>query len=411
MGTIAQDMAQLGFASVVAVLHRDRTDEGTAVAGHFSVATGSQLAATSIATGRRGNGRPASARYYPNLGVVYGTVDRAGLAALRADPAVRSVGAPPAFSLIRPVDAPTPATPASLTWGLQALGVDELWDQGLDGTGVRVAHLDTGVDATHPALAGAVGAFAEIDFSGRERPGATAWESDRIFRHGTHTAATIAARPVDGRHVGVAPGATVCSAMVIEGGEVVARILGGLDWALGQNVRVVSMSLGVRGTNAAFTAVVDILRNSGILPVIAVGNEGAGTSRSPGNYPQALSVGAHDEHGAVAGFSSSQRFERRSQPLVPDLVGPGVGVISADQGGGWHELSGSSMATPHVAGLAALLLQARPDATVDQVERAILASATLGSMDAERANRGAISGPRALASLLASRQRARQRLH
>jgi subtilisin family serine protease len=146
-----------------------------------------------------------------------------------------------------------------------------------------------------------------------------------------------------------------------------------------------------------------------MLPVIAVGNEGAGTSRSPGNYPKALSVGAHDEHGAVADFSSSQRFQRRSQPLVPDLVGPGVAVVSADQGGGWHELSGSSMATPHVAGLAALLLQARPDATVDQLERAILTSATLGAMDRERANRGAVNGPRALARLLASRQRAGQR--
>jgi hypothetical protein len=108
VSTIAQDMALLGFAPVVAVLHRDRTDAGPSVTEHFSVAKSSQLAATSRAAAGPTNGHAASARYYRTLGVVYRTVDRNGLAALRADPAVRSVGATPAFSLIRPVDAPAP---------------------------------------------------------------------------------------------------------------------------------------------------------------------------------------------------------------------------------------------------------------------------------------------------------------
>jgi subtilisin len=408
--TIAEEMNALGFASVIAVLARDHTDKGAEVGEHFSVADGSQLAVTSVETAEQAGDdapRPASARYYPNLGVVYGTVDRAGLAGLRADSKVRSVTAAPMFSLIRPVGVAALVTPAaSLTWGLTAIGAQELWDQGLDGTGVRVAHLDTGVDATHPALVDAVQDFAEIDFSGREKPGVKAWESDLTFWHGTHTAGTIAGRPVAGTVVGVAPGATLVSAMVIEGGDVVARILGGMDWALGRQVRVLSMSLGLRGVNASFLQIVDLLRDSNVLPVIAVGNEGPGTSRSPGNYPKALSVGAHDENTAVAGFSSSQRFARRSQPLVPDLVGPGVDVISAGPGGGWHELSGSSMATPHVAGLAALLLQAEPDTTVAALERAILASADRGTMDVERVNRGAVHGPRALAALRSERRAA-----
>ena len=193
----------------------------------------------------------------------------------------------------------------------------------VDGNDVRVAHLDTGVDATHPALAAAVGAFAEIDFSGREKPGATAWESDRIYRHGTHTAATIAARPVDGRHVGVAPGRDCLSAMVIEGGEVVARILGGMDWALGQNVRVRVDVARRPGHPRCVPAVIDILP----LPGDAAGHRrrqrGAGNEPLAGQLPKALSVGAHDEHGAVADFSSSQRFRAGRQPLVPDVVGPG----------------------------------------------------------------------------------------
>ena len=99
-------------------------------------------------------------------------------------------------------------------------------------------------------------------------------------------------------------------------------------------------------------------------------------------------MGAHDSSFAVADFSSSQRFKRRSQPLAPDLVAPGVDVTSAAPGGGWRSLSGSSMATPHVAGLAALLIEARPEARRHAIERAIFGRAPLGAMALERANRG-----------------------
>jgi subtilisin family serine protease len=187
--------------------------------------------------------------------------------------------------------------------------------------------------------------------------------------------------------------------MVIEGGDIVARVLGGMDWAVGERVRVLSMSLGIRGIVDDFLDIVDVLRSNGVLPVVAVGNEGPGTSRSPGNYPSALSVGAHDEQFAVAEFSSSQRFVRRSQPLVPDVVAPGVDVVSAASQGKYQSLSGTSMATPHVAGLAALLVEARPDVTVDRLEEAIFASARPGKMDVERVNRGAVNAVRALAAL------------
>ena len=402
MTSIGQNLSALGFAPVIAVMRRGEEGKAAQTRRHFHAESSSQLSAVSasIAAETGEPVEPAGARVYPNLGVVYGTVDRAGLAALRADPNVGRVTSAPQFSLIRPVDA---AAAVQLTdqqtWGLRALGIPELWAQGLTGTGVRVAHLDTGVAADHPALTTAVAEFAEFGSDGRIVPGAAPRDSDRRDSHGTHTAGTIAGRPVDGRHVGVAPGAELCSAMVIEGGDVVARILGGMDWAVGQGVRVLSMSLGLRGIVNDFLAVVDILRANRVLPVIAVGNEGPGTSRSPGNYPKALSIGAYDEQGRVADFSSSQRFVRRSQPLVPDAVAPGSDVVSAAANGGWQTLSGTSMATPHVAGLAALLLQARPTATVTQVERAILASAELGTMDRERVNRGAVSGPKALARL------------
>ena len=402
MTTIAQTMSAIGFAPVIAVLHGDRKGDTSGLKPHFSAEPGSPLGGASLLVARRAGieqPQPSRARVYPNLGVVYGTVDPAGLAALRADPSVRKVQPANPFSLIRPVAVSDSGLPTERTWGLDAMAVPDLWAQGLTGAGVKIAHLDTGVDAGHPALAGAVTEFAEFDLTGRVITGAAATDSDLRDGHGTHTAATIVGRAVHGRHVGVAPGAELCAAMVIEGGDAVARILGGMDWAVGLGVRVLSMSLGIRGLVSDFLDIVTVLRDSGVLPVMAVGNEGPGTSRSPGNYPTALSVGACDAAGAVADFSSSQRFKRRTQPLAPDLVAPGVEVISAKPGGGWRTLSGSSMAAPHVAGLAALLMQARPQASIAQVERAIFSSAQRGSMDRERANRGAVHAGRALEAL------------
>jgi subtilisin family serine protease len=346
--------------------------------------------------------RPAPVRYFAHLGVLFGTVTREGLAALRADPRVESVTGAPPISLVRPKRVEPGRLVGPHTWGIDALKVPELWKQGLTGKGVLIGHLDTGSDGTHPALREAIRAFAEFDALGRElRPAPAPHDTED---HGTHTAATIAGREHGGHAVGVAPGAGLASAIVIEGGDVVARVLGGMDWAVGQGIRILSMSLGFRGWWEDFLPLVRLLRRRNILPVFAVGNEGPGTSRSPGNYTEALSVGAFDEGGLIAEFSSSQRFRRLRDPIVPDLVAPGVNVISARPGGGYQAMSGTSMATPHVAGLAALLLEAEPKATETQVERAIVRSAILGKgTTRDRAGRGVPDAPRALAILKATK--------
>jgi len=114
-------------------------------------------------------------------------------------------------------------------------------------------------------------------------------------------------------------------------------------------------------------------------------------------------VGAMDRGLVVPYFSSAQRLARRLDPIVPDLIAPGVGIVSARPGGDWRAMDGSSMATPHVAGLAALLLQARPEATVDQLEQAIFASCQRpAGMRSERGGRGLPNAPRALEELLRS---------
>ncbi len=337
-------------------------------------------------------------RYYPNLGVALGTVTREGLAALRADEQVAEVVGTPPIGLIRPTRVRAAALRSTRTWGLVALDAPSLWAQGLTGNGIVVGHLDTGVDGTHPGLRRAIGHFAEFDQLGRQVvPDPKPFDTGE---HGTHTAGTVAGRALNGRNFGVAPGATLASAIVIEGGQVVARIIAGMDWAIGQGVRVLSMSLGLRGWVDDFRVLTRILRQRGVLPVFAVGNEGPGTSRSPGNYPEALSVGAMDRSHGVASFSSSQRFARPDDPVVPDLLAPGVDVLSARPGGGFQTMDGTSMATPHVAGLAALLLEARPSATVDELERALFGSCVLEpGQPPERAGRGLPNGPRALRSL------------
>lgn len=337
-------------------------------------------------------------QYYPNLGVLLGTVTAQGLASLKADDRVAAVGGAPQFSLIRPERVAEGKLAARITWGIEFLLADKLWAQGLSGKGVRVAHLDTGVDGSHPAFKKAIAAFADFDRLGRlVSPTPQPYDSDQ---HGTHTAGTIAGREVQGKAFGVAPGAELASALVIEGGNAAARVLGGLDWALAQGVRVLSMSLGFRGYWEDFIPITQILRTRDVLPVIATGNEGPGTSRSPGNYAEVLSVGAMDEDGKVAHFSSSQEFQRQRDPIVPDLVAPGVGILSAKPEGGYQLMDGTSMATPHIAGLAALLFEAKPTATVDDVETAILNSCRLlPGMSHERANHGVPDATEALALL------------
>lgn len=351
-------------------------------------------------------------RYFPNLGVMFGSCDRAGLTALRQDNDVADVIAPPVLSLIRPVSV-TPvdlkagaaaATAIKTSWGIKRLKAHKLHQQKdatgrfITGEGIIVGHLDTGVDGKHPALKSAIHAFAEFDAMGFEvNPAPEAHDTDE---HGTHTAGTIAGRTAKKRAIGVAPGAKLASAIVIEGGNATARVLAGMDWVIEQGARILSMSLGFRGFTDDFLTLTQLLRSKGVLPVFAVGNEGPGTSRSPGNYEEALSIGAMDRSELVADFSSSRLFQRPKDPIVPDLVAPGVAIISAMPGGGYQSMDGSSMATPHIAGLAALLMQARPTKTIDEIEKAIFDSCTpLAGEATDRQNRGVPDAVKALSFL------------
>jgi subtilisin family serine protease len=259
------------------------------------------------------------------------------------------------------------------TWGLVRMRAPEIWQRGFTGRHIVVAHLDSGADSQHPALQTAIGKWAEFDSSGKpvDVQGPYADGDD----HGTHTAGTLAGRRIDGSPiVGMAPDVELIDARIVGHGDTIVRVLAGMNWALEKGARVLNLSVGFPGWKASFESIIRILRANHLLPVVAIGNDGAERTRSPGNFPTVLSVGATDEHDKVAPFSGSHKpGDPGTGPMV---CAPGVKVLSAKPGGGYREADGSSMATPHIAGLAALLFSARPDATIEQVEQAIIGACT-----------------------------------
>jgi subtilisin len=345
---------------------------------------------------------PPPYRFFPRLGLYFGYMDKQGIRKTEEERSAEKVYAAEYLSLIRPVFKRLAESAGNLTWGLERLGIDKIWQTGVFGKGIRVGHLDTGADASHEALRNQAKAFVDIDFDGNiisdSRPAIdAAYDSDE---HGTHTAGTICGGLANGMAIGVAPRVDLYVALVIEGGNALLRVLQGMEWCIENQVKVLSMSLGFRGYTPFFTDVMRRLRGNGVLPIIAIGNEGRGFSRSPGNYPEALSIGAIDSNDRIASFSSSIRFNRDVEPDQPDCVAPGVNVISAKPGGGVQAMSGTSMATPHVGGVAALLFESRPTATPDQVEKAILTTCKpLASETKERYGHGLIDPVAAIAAL------------
>ncbi|HSW03031.1 S8 family peptidase [Aquabacterium sp.] len=366
---------------------------------------GAMLSAGAARGRRRGAAAAQPMLVFPRLGLAYGAVTRDGLEAMRKHKAVTAVSEANSLRMIRPIPytasaaASAPSKPEKgPTWGIRALKVDALWAEGLSGAGVLIGHLDTGIDGAHPVLDQAIEKAAVFDMFGQEgKASKPPTDSDD---HGTHTAGTIAGRPFKKVHVGVAPKARLLTAEVIEGGDAIARVLGGMEWALQNGARVLNLSLGWPNYVDSFLSIIDALRANECLPVIAAGNEGEGSTRSPGNYVQALSVGAAGPSARVPGFSGSEVMVRDVDSIVPDIVAPGVDIWSAAPGGGFQRMQGTSMATPHVAGLAALLFEAFPDASVAQVESAIFASARRsGHMPETRAGRGMPDAVLALAAL------------
>jgi subtilisin family serine protease len=261
------------------------------------------------------------------------------------------------------------------------IGAPEAWAAGFDGTGVKVAMLDTGVDVNHPDLA------TQVDETQSFVPGEGIAD---VNGHGTHVASTIVGTGAasGGDYRGVAPGADLIVGKVLGGADGSGQdswVLAGMEWAAESGARVVSMSLGDVGPSDGsdpMSQAVDTLSDQyGTLFVIAAGNAGPESISAPGAAASALTVGAVDKQDELAGFSSTGPLTK-SAALKPDLTAPGVDITAArsqdmtDGGSGlYRTLSGTSMATPHVSGSAAILAQEHPGWTGQQLKEQLMSSA------------------------------------
>ncbi|MCW3841385.1 S8 family serine peptidase [Micromonospora yasonensis] len=270
----------------------------------------------------------------------------------------------------------------TLDHSVPQIGAPAAYAAGFTGKGVTVAVLDTGVDVTHPDLAGRVA--ESRNFS--EMP-----DADDMVGHGTHVASIIAGSGAasGGKYRGVAPDATLLSGKVCEEfGCYDSAILAGMEWAAAEKkADVVNLSLGGWNTpevDPLEQAVQTLTAQTGTLFVIAAGNDGAdGTVGSPATADDALAVGAVDRDDALAEFSS--RGPRiGDDALKPDITAPGVDIVAARAAHGqigdpvgekYVSLSGTSMATPHVVGAAALLAQQHPGWVAGQFKATLMASA------------------------------------
>lgn len=307
----------------------------------------------------------------PKLGTVVIDLDE-GLAAELTASSDLSVVRDRPLGLIEPQragDSKTSLTDSDL-WHLEAVGLTRARRAafGGRGSGVTVAVLDTGVDASHGEFDGKAMEMVtfDVDSWGTETD-STSVDTDG---HGTHVAGLIA-----GRNVGLAPAATVINAVMLPHGRgYLSDFVLALEWTASRtDIAIMNMSAGITGYNEGMEEAVEDLLGLGVLPVVATGNEGPGSTRSPGNYSRVLSVGACNRYGAVASFSGSGAYTVSHHTYrVPDLVAPGEGVTSAVPGGGYQSWKGTSMATPVVSGVAALILEKHPTISVLELSGALI---------------------------------------
>ncbi|WP_320773271.1 S8 family serine peptidase [Streptomyces sp. CRN 30] len=281
------------------------------------------------------------------------------------------------------------------------IGTPEAWRAGLTGKGVTVAVLDSGVDAGHPDLTGRITASRSF-VEGEE-------VADR-HGHGTHVASTVGGSGAasGGTEKGVAPGAGLAIGKVLgdQGSGSESQIIAGMEWAArDQHADIVSMSLGSTeasdGTDPMAQAVNTLSAETGALFVIAAGNTGSPSSiGSPGAADAALTVGAVDSTDTAAWFTSAgPRYGDNA--LKPDLSAPGVGILAArssltEGSGAYTSMDGTSMATPHVAGVAALLAEEHPDWTGARLKDALMSTSKRLDASPYRLGAGRVSVPDAI---------------
>jgi serine protease AprX len=295
------------------------------------------------------------------------------------------------------------------TWlddSVPLLEAPRVWTDSGRGAGVKIAIVDTGIDPAHPDFAGRIQSTRDFTGKGTVQDG---------HGHGTHVASIAAGSGAasGGKYVGVAPEASICVAKVLDdnGGGMMSNVMAGVEWAVDEGAQVLNLSLGAAGPgdgDDALSVLCDAAVGEGVVVCAAAGNAGPGASTvgPPGVARLVITVGASNKSDGIASFSS--RGPTADGRTKPDVVFPGVNIAAARATGTgmgtpvddrYTSASGTSMATPHAAGAAALLLQAYPNLTPAEVKDVLKRTAKDLGLDGNTQGAGRAQVYNAYASL------------
>lgn len=233
-----------------------------------------------------------------------------------------------------------------IPWGVDKVRAPQVW-QHTTGRQIKVGVIDTGIDFFHPALKGSI--LPGINLINRNMP---PYDDNG---HGTHIAGTIvAANPHHGM-IGIAPHALVAPVKAFDqnGSAYVSDIIQAIDWCVKNGMNVINMSFGMKNRSKGMLNAVLRAYNKGVIIVASSGNDSKKKSIDyPARYPHTIAVGATNTLRKIAPFSN--------RGIYIDIYAPGDRIVSAWLNGDYHEMSGTSMATSHVSGAIALLLERYP---------------------------------------------------
>ncbi|AOX02197.1 hypothetical protein BJP34_24615 [Moorena producens PAL-8-15-08-1] len=263
---------------------------------------------------------------------------------------------------------------------------------------IHIGLIDTGVDPEYMGLFREIEAFQDIDESGNLTE-KTCYDK---ANHGTYTAALLTKTwPTNSKELSNLPEVSirlhVCAAITKQ--NVVSNLLHALEWMLSQPIQILVLPLGIVEQSPIFESHLQLFIDQGVLPIVAVGNDGAGRSRSPGYYPSVLSIGACSWTGEIPAFSGSAHLPGLQQCIKPDLVAPGV-KIPFQKNGKQVLMDGTSMACAIAARYAAWLWQQNPECSSNEIKQGLIQSShPLKSDQKHRCRFGYLNPEKAQSSL------------
>jgi subtilisin family serine protease len=390
LATIARE----GWASYLVIL-RERADVSGAAAVTDRNARGRFVYDALVETAERSQrpvmaaletemaaGRAQAVRRFISVNALGVTSSEAALRRLAALPEVEQIIPAAPVSIPTPIPGVLEPGVQAVEWNVSAVRAPDVWQKGFTGQGIVVASIDTGVQFDHPALLGHyrgnVGTGLDLDhnYNWWDATGTCSSAPCDDNEHGTHVTGTMIGDDGGSNRIGVAPGATwiACKALDASGSGFLFDLLECADWILApwdlnranadpsKRPHIVNNSWGYSfGGNAGFRTAVQNWRAAGIFPAFAAGNTGpaCGTATSPGDYIESFATGSTTMSDTISSFSS--RGPSLFGGVKPDIVAPGSNVRSSVPVNGYASFSGTSMASPHSAGVVALLWSEYPN--------------------------------------------------